>query len=359
MKSPFVSELKPDETVTTTYLVASKDIREKKSGDPYLSLRLADRTGEVDAKMWDNAAEVMDTFERDDFVRVKGLLQIFHNKPQLTIHKMARVDDREVDFGDYFPASKRDRDEMLSELLAVIAGIGNPHLKALLEAFFGDPEIAVRFKMAPAAKQVHHAWLGGLIEHVLSLVKLARVTAAHFDGVDLDLLLAGVILHDVGKIYELSYDRGFGYTSEGQLLGHIQIGLRMIDEKIRLVPDFPARLRTLLDHLIVSHHGELEYGSPKSPQFPEALLLHHLDNMDSKMECMRALIEKDPNVAGCWTVYSPPLDRAVLKKQRFLEAAASAGPTPQTPSKNNQPPPAPRVSNTQMQQQLQKLFTKE
>jgi 3'-5' exoribonuclease len=369
MKSPFVSELQADQTATTTYLVTFKDIREKKHGDPYLSLRLADRTGEVDAKMWDNVAEVMDTFDRDDFVRVKGLLQIFQNKPQLTIHKISRVDDRDVDFADYFPASERDRDEMLAELRGVIAEIANPYLRALLEAFFSDEEIASRYKTAPAAKHVHHAWLGGLIEHVLSLVQLARVTATHYEGVDRDLLLAGVILHDVGKIYELKWERGFNYSTEGQLLGHILIGLRMLDEKIRLVPDFPPKLRTLLEHMIAGHHGELEFGSPKTPQFPEALLLHLLDNMDSKMECMRALIEKDPHVEGCWTGYNSSLDRAVLKKQRYLETAASAAapgqsntvPKPNSGGKDNrtQPQGSPRVHNTQMQEQLQKLFVKE
>jgi 3'-5' exoribonuclease len=263
-------------------------------------------------------APVLESFDRDDFVKAKGLLQIFHNKPQFTIHKMRRLADSEVDFADFFPASKRDAGEMWTELRGVVAAIGNPHLKALLEALLDDDEIARRYRRAPAAKQIHHAFLGGLIEHVLSLCTLAKMTAAHYPIVDRDLLLTGVILHDIGKIYELHYERGFSYSSEGQLLGHIHIGLRLVADKLRLLPDFPAPLRALVEHMILSHHGQLEFGSPKLPQFPEALLLHYLDDMDSKMESMRALLDHDQLVAGCFTVYSQALERPALKKDRFL-----------------------------------------
>ena len=184
------------------------------------------------------------------------------------------------------------------------------------------------YKIAPAAKNVHHAFLGGLLEHVLSMCSVAKLLGAHYRDVDMDLLLTGVILHDIGKIHELTYDRSFGYSTEGQLLGHIAIGMRMIDDKIRAIPDFPERLRTLLQHMILSHHGELEFGSPKVPLFPEALLLHHIDNMDSKMECMRSFIESDRLVDGCWTTYVSSLDRSVLKKRKFLEENVPA-PEPQ------------------------------
>jgi 3'-5' exoribonuclease len=336
MKSPYVSELQPNQTIQGTFLVAHKDIRQKKSGEPYLSLTLSDRTGELDAKMWDNAAEALDAFGRDDFVRVKGLLQVFQNRPQLTVHKIQPVPDSEVDLSDYLPASTRDRDEMFRELQAWIAGVTEPHLRALLEAIFGDDAIAVPFRTAPAAKTVHHAWVGGLIEHVLSMCHLAKATAAHYPGIDFDLLLAGVLLHDIGKIHELHYARTFGYTDRGQLLGHIPIGLQMVSERIRQMPDFPPKLRDLLLHMILSHHGELEFGSPKVPLFPEALLLHLLDNMDSKMECMRGLIERDRLVEGVWTGFSPALDRIALKKRRYLEAS----PEPKAPQ--GAPTEAPR-----------------
>jgi 3'-5' exoribonuclease len=324
MKSPYISEVEPNKLITTSFLVHSKEIRQKKSGEFYLSLLLGDRTGELDAKMWDNVAEVMDDFDRDDFVKVKGLIQIFHNRPQLTIHKVRRMDDSEIDFGDYFPSSKRDPGEMWSELRGIVAGLGNLHLKGLLEAMLNDPDVAIRFPRAPAAKSIHHAYLGGLIEHVLSLCTLARMAASHYPFVDYDLLIAGVVLHDIGKIYELNYERGFSYSNEGQLLGHIHIATRMVADKLRDLPDFPPRLRSLVEHMILSHHGQLEFGSPKEPQFPEALLLHYLDDMDSKMECMRALIENDRQVDGCFTTFHNALGRAALKKDRYLNPPAEA-----------------------------------
>ncbi len=326
MKSPYVTELQPNQMVTAVFLVQSKDIRQKKTGEPYLSLVLSDRTGELDAKMWDNAAEVLDTFERDDYVRVKGLMQIYHNRPQFTVHKMQRVEPGEVDGSDYYPASQRDSEEMFRELQGIIASIGNPHLRRLLEIIFADPFTAKAFRTAPAAKGIHHAFLGGLLEHVLSVCQLCRATAPQYRLVDLDLLLTGAVLHDIGKITELSYDRSFSYTAEGQLLGHILIGLRLVQDTIRLVPGFPPKLQTLLEHLIVSHHGELAYGSPKVPLFPEALLLHHLDNLDSKMENMRATIERDRHVDGVWTSYSPALERSILKKNKFLDDAPVSNP---------------------------------
>ena len=321
MKSPYVSDLKPNQVFSSIFLVHVKDVRQKKSGDPYLSLLLGDRTGEVEAKMWDNVADVMGTFDRDDFVKVKGLLQIFQNRPQLTIHKMVRVLETDVDFADYFPASERDPLEMFTELRAIVAGVGDAHLRDLLNAFLDDGPLARMYRTAPAAKHVHHAYLGGLIEHVLSVCHLCRVAAAHYNFVDLDLLLTGAVLHDIGKIAELTYERSFGYSAEGQLLGHIVIGLRLLNEKLQRFPDFPAKLRVLVEHMIVSHHGELEFGSPKVPLFPEALLLHHLDNLDSKMECMRSMIARDRHVEGCWTGFNPSLERAVLKKARYLEEA--------------------------------------
>jgi 3'-5' exoribonuclease len=351
MKSPYVNELEPNKVIATSFLVHSKEIRQKKSGEFYLSLLLGDRTGELDAKMWDNVSEVLESFDRDDFVKVKGLIQVFHNRPQLTIHKIRRMDDSEVDYADFFPCSKRDPNEMWTELRGIVTGLENPHLKALLDALLDDEDIARRYRQAPAAKQIHHAYLGGLIEHVLSLCALAKATAAHYRYVDRDLLLAGVVLHDIGKIYELNYERGFSYSTEGQLIGHINIALRMVAAKLRGLPDFPPPLRTLLEHMILSHHGQLEFGSPKLPQFPEALLLHYLDDMDSKMECMRSLAEHDRQVEGCFTTYSTTLERPVLKMDRYWKTPAPAAsangiaqpepaPAPPAPGPDAAPEPA-------------------
>lgn len=339
MKSPYVKELEANQVITTSFLVHSKEIRQKKGGELYLSLMLGDRTGELDAKMWDNVSEVLEAFDRDDFVKVKGLIQIFHNRPQLTIHKMRRLDDSEIDFSDFFPSSPRDPEEMWRELQGVVAGIRNPNLKSLLDAIFSEPEVASRYRRAPAAKSIHHAYLGGLIEHVLSLCALARMTAGHYRHIDADLLLTGVVLHDIGKIYELNYERGFSYSTDGQLIGHMNIALRMVADKLRDLPDFPPQLRSLVEHMILSHHGQLEFGSPKLPQFPEALLLHYLDDMDSKMECMRALIANDRQVDGCFTSYNAALERPVLKMDKYMAkegspvaaAKANAAPHPDAP----------------------------
>jgi len=331
MKSPYVNELKPGQArIETSFLVRSKEIRQKKTGEPYLSLLLGDRTGQVDAKMWDNVTDkLVDSFDRDDFVKVKAVVQIFQNRPQLTLHTVQRIDDTKIDFADYFPSSLRDPEQMWTELRATVSAIANPHLKALLEALLDDPEVARRMRRAPAAKQIHHAFLGGLLEHVLSLCGLARAVAAHCPHVDCDLLLAGVVLHDIGKIYELNYERGFSYSDDGQLLGHMTIALRMVADKLRGLPDFPLPLRSLLEHMILSHHGQLAFGSPKLPQFPEALLLHHLDDLDSKMECMRALIENDRQVEGSFTAWCSPLERAALKKDRFLNPKPPPPPAPE------------------------------
>lgn len=343
MKSPYVSELQPNQLIQTSFLVSSKEIRQKKGGEFYLSLLLADRTGELDAKMWDNVSDVLEAFDRDDFVKVKGLIQIFHNRPQLTIHKLRRMDDSEVEAVDYFPCTKRDIEAMWTELRGLVAGFRNRHLKALVEAMLDDPDVAARYRRAPAAKQIHHNFLGGLLEHVLSVAGLAQAAAAHYANIDRDLLLTGVILHDIGKIYELNYERGFSYSNDGQLLGHIHIGARMVGEKLRGLPEFPETLRSLVEHMILSHHGQLEFGSPKLPVFPEALLLHYLDDLDSKMECMRALIENDRQVDGCFTSFHAALSRSVLKKDRYLNGKTAESPAavpPETPApKPPDPPP--------------------
>jgi 3'-5' exoribonuclease len=321
MKDIYVNGLDSNEVVTTQLLVVSKEIRQKKTGEPYLSLILADRTGELEAKMWDNVAEVMETFGKDDFIKVKGIAQVYQNRQQFTIHKLRRLEEHEIEAVDFFPCSKRDPKEMFAELRHIIDGLGNVHLRALLNAVFDDAHIAALYQAAPAAKSIHHAYRGGLLEHVLSLCALAKVVALHYGTVDLDLLLTGAILHDIGKLEELTYERSFGYSSSGQLLGHIVIGLRLVNEKLAKLPEFPAKLRLLIEHMVLSHHGEPEYGSPKVPMFLEALLLHHLDNLDSKMETMRVAAERDRPAEGSFTPWVGSLERVVLKKEKFLNDA--------------------------------------
>lgn len=324
MKNLFVRDLQPNETITTHFLVQSKEVRMKKSGEPYLSLTLSDKTGQLDAKMWDGIEEIVDTFDRDDFLKVKGLVQVYRNKPQMTIHKLRRADEREIELGDFLPHTAKDIDEMFATLRGTVEGMQNPHLRGLLLAFLDDEEIAARLKRAPAAKTLHHAFVGGLLEHLISLLNLAKLVSSNYDFVDLELVQAGVVLHDLGKIYELSYDRAFGYSDEGQLLGHITIVMRLIDRKCAAIPDFPAEWKLLVEHLVLSHHGKYEFGSPKLPSFPEALLLHYIDDLDSKLESMRATIANDPQIEGNWTGYNASLERFLLKKEMFLN-----GPPPE------------------------------
>jgi 3'-5' exoribonuclease len=324
VKSPNITDLQPGQPVTGIFLVSAKEVRQKKSGDPYLSMTLTDKTGDIDAKMWDNVEGVLEAFDRNDFVKVHGIASLYNNRMQFTVHRLAKQGDEGIDYGDFFAASKRDRDEMLAELRSVIAGIGNQHIQGLLEAVLALPGVTEKYKTAPAAKTIHHAWLGGLIEHVLSLCTLAKAVAPNYPEVDVDLLLAGVILHDIGKIDELTYQRGFGYSDDGQMIGHIVQGLRLMDDAARTLPDFPPKLKTLISHMILSHHGTLEFGSPKTPVFAEAMLLHQLDNLDSKMEAMRGAAAREPFAEGAWSAYIPSLERVVLKKDKFLNAPKSA-----------------------------------
>ncbi|MBI2816290.1 MAG: phosphohydrolase [Acidobacteria bacterium] len=324
MKQIYTRDLRPNQVIISEFLVRSKEVRLKKSGENYLSLALADKTGEVDAKMWENVEEVHDTFERDDFIKIKAAVQVFRNKPQLTLHKLRRLEDHEVDLADFFPRSARDSEEMWRELVDVIDGMQNVHLKTLLGKIVANPDIAARLKLAPAAKTLHHAYLGGLLEHILSLCSLSKLVVQNYKGIDLDLLLTGVVLHDLGKIYELSYSRSFNYTSEGQLLGHMILEIEIVHRALAEIPDFPRPLQTLLEHLIISHHGQYEFGSPKLPMFPEALMLHYLDDMDSKIQGMQSILARDQSIEGDWTGYLPSLGRPLLKMQRFLDGNAAA-----------------------------------
>ena len=334
MKEIYVSDLQPNQIITSTFLVQAKDVRFKKTGEGYLSLSLSDKTGEVEAKIWENVEEFAPLFERDDFIKVKGAVQVFRKKPQLTVHKLRRLEETEVDLGDFFPQSARDPEEMWQELEAVVAAVQNPHLGALLSKIIGDPEIAARLRQAPAAKSLHHAYIGGLLEHILSLCRVAKLVLQNYPGLDEDLVIAGVLLHDLGKIYELSYARSFGYTSDGQLLGHMILEIEILHKKLADMPDFPRPLQTLLEHLIISHHGQYEFGSPKLPMFPEALLLHYIDDLDSKLQGMQTLIAKEAALEGDWTGFLPSLGRPLLKVSKFLENAPEAAPVAETELEN-------------------------
>jgi 3'-5' exoribonuclease len=320
MKEFYISDCARHENkiITANFVVVSKQIKPKKSGEPYLALTLGDRSGQLEAKMWDNVDEVLNAFEQDDFLKIKGLVNKYKNRFQLTIHKLRKLGESEIDFSDYLPKTTKNVDELWQTLADFVASFENPHLKSLVRAFMADPEIAAAYRNAPAAKTLHHAYIGGLLDHVVSLFRSCDLVCRNYPQINRDLLLAGVFLHDIGKIHELTYNRSFSYSTRGQLLGHMIIELEMLQAKLALVPDFPPELKTLLEHLIISHHGEYEFGSPKLPMFPEALLLHYMDDLDSKMEAMRARFEREADLESPWTSYNASLGRPLLNSAKFL-----------------------------------------
>lgn len=308
-----------NKVITSQFVVVSKQIKAKKNGEPYLALTLGDRSGSVDAKMWDNVEEFLNAFEQDDFVKVKGLINKYNNRWQLTIHKIRRMGDSEVDFSDYLPKTTKNIDELWAKVGEFVETMEQPQLKQLLKLFMADEEIAKAYKDAPAAKTLHHAFIGGLLDHVVSLFTSCDLIVRNYPMVNRDLLFTGVFLHDIGKIHELTYARSFGYSTEGQLLGHMIIELEMLHKKIAMIENFPPELKILIEHLIISHHGEYEFGSPKLPMFPEALMLHYMDDLDSKMEAMRAQFAREAENDSPWTTYNSSLARPLLNTKKFLE----------------------------------------
>jgi 3'-5' exoribonuclease len=327
MKSCVVSTLQDGQTITTHFLVCAKEIRTTREGKPYLRLELGDATGRVEARMWDGFDRTGASFERDDFVKVQARVENYRNRPQLVIEKIRRAEDNEIDPADFFAHTTKNVEELYAELLDIVASLQNPWLRQLLESVVQDPEIIPRLKRAPAAKIMHHAYYGGLLEHILSLCGLCRLVVTHYSEADADLLLAGAVLHDVGKLKELSYERSLGYTDEGQLLGHILLEYELVAKKIDAIPGFPPELKTLVQHMLASHHGQYEFGSPKLPMFREALLLHYLDDLDSKMAAIRSALESGEG-EGNWTAHSGALERRILRADRFLSGAKANAENP-------------------------------
>jgi 3'-5' exoribonuclease len=318
MKPVYVVDLAADQTVTSFFLVCEKEIRSTREGKPFLRLELGDRTGSVEARMWDHFEDSAGQISRDDFVKVQARVEIYRNKTQLTVDRIRRAEPGEVDPADFFPHTAEDVEKLYALLREHAAAVTNPWLNRLLRSVVEDPELVPLLKRAPAAKSMHHAYLGGLLEHVVSLCGLCRAVAARYPEIDADLLLAGAILHDIGKTRELGYERSFNYTTEGQLLGHIAIELEMVSKKIDTIEGFPPPLKALVQHLLLSHHGQYEFGSPKLPMFREALVLHFLDDLDSKLGAMRAAYAAEGGEDG-WTAWNAALERRLLRAEEYLK----------------------------------------
>jgi 3'-5' exoribonuclease len=325
MKDFFVADAPRFENavVTTYFCLSSISLRDRKAGDGnYLAVTLTDRTGSLEARMWDDAATAFAGCSEGCYVKVQGQVSKYQNKWQMTITKMRNAAETEVDTGDFQPISAFPAEEMDAELRGLVAGFANEDLKRLVFAFLDDPVIGPAFRVAPAAKMLHHAWISGLLEHVLSLCKILKAVAPFYPEVDQDLLLTGAILHDIGKVRELGWKTNFTYTLEGQLVGHISIAQGMLREKLRELPDFPEKLRVLVEHMILSHHGKYEFGSPKLPMTPEALLLSAMDDVEAKFAAMRrefTAAESAGKKPGDTTDWVRSMERPLFNSARWLE----------------------------------------
>ena len=312
-KSLYISGMKSGEKVSTSFLVSEKNLAYSQKGAPYLNLRLKDKTGELDGKVWENATELDGYFKKGDIVHIVGRILSYKNNLQVSVLEVKKTEDEEIDPADYFPTSSRDADDMFAELLVIVEQIQTPCLKDLLLAFFRDEQIVKLFKKAPAAKGFHHVYLGGLLEHTLSVIRLLDLAARHYTGVNRDLLLTGGILHDIGKIYEFQYDRLIDYSDAGRLVGHIVMGVEMLDARIAKIEGFPENLAMELRHLILSHHGTLEYGSPKRPKTLEAMIVHYIDDLDAKVNAFQTFTSGIPDSESNWTPFHRLFERYIYK----------------------------------------------
>jgi 3'-5' exoribonuclease len=307
-KQQFVQQIQAGDVVEDIFLASEKTILQKRDGSPYLRLTLGDKTGEVKAVMWDHVNEAIPHFSSGDFVQIRGAASEYQGLLQITVKSLSKCPEGDVDAAAFLPSTDKNVPSMLDRLQNLTRSVQKGWLQELLEEFWKDAEFVRGFITAPAAKRMHHAYLGGLLEHTLSVAVLAEKTAAHYAGIRRDLLLAGAVLHDIGKIHELDYRTGIDYTTEGRLLSHIVIGLRMLDEKLGHIGSVPEEEVMLLRHLIVSHHGKKEFGSPEEPRTLEALLLNYVDEMDSKIAAVReAIAVSGPGEA--WTPYHRMMER--------------------------------------------------
>ena len=324
MKDFFVADAArfDGETITTFFVISSFSVREKKGGGgQYLALTLSDKTGSLEARMWEEFASAMATCGEGCFVKVQGKISRYQTRYQITIDRMRLAAGSEVDTADFVPTTRFDVAEMWAELRGYVDAFVNSDLKRLVFAFLDDEDIARAYREAPAAKMLHHAWIGGLLEHVVGLIRVCKATAPFYPEVDPDLLVTGAILHDIGKIRELSWGSSFSYSLEGQMVGHISIAQGMLREKMAGLPDFPQKLRILVEHMILSHHGKYEFGSPKLPMTPEALLLSALDDLEAKMQAVRNEFARDEasgKSAGELTEWVRSMDRQLLNTRAFL-----------------------------------------
>jgi len=309
----FVSDIRDRTQVDTIFLVKEKITAVARNGKPYLTLHLMDKTGDIEGRVWEDVDSIGSVFEKDDFIRIRAKATVYLGKMQLIVSELTRIPDHEVCIADFLPEGERDGAEMLAELSSLVESCADANLRRLLHSFFDDAGFLELYRTAPAAKGMHHVYLGGLLEHSLAVARLVDRIMPLYPELNRDLLLTGALLHDVGKVREMTYLRSFDYTDEGKLVGHITIGVEMVNEKILGMGDFPLEMAMLLKHMILSHHGQYEFGSPKRPKTVEATVLNYLDDLDSKINGIRTHMRKEPDSRSRWTAYHRLYDRYFFK----------------------------------------------
>ena len=313
MPKQFIGELKPGEHIDSDFMVVEAAMRSARNGSNYLAMVLADKTGTIQARLWDAPEALAASLAPDDFVRVKGKAESYRNELQIGIRAITQADASALRLGDFLPQCSADPAAMMKELHEIMATIEDPDYRAAADAFLNDEEFCGRFRTAPAAKANHHSYLGGLLEHTLSMAKLALKILDHYPELRRDILLTGVFLHDIGKTDELSYARTFRYTTPGNLVGHIVLGVLMLENRVRELADFPVEKLNMLRHMILSHHGQLEFGAPKLPVFAEAIALHYIDNIDAKLKDFSQFVAEDRSTDPEWTERSWLFQRQLYK----------------------------------------------
>jgi 3'-5' exoribonuclease len=345
VKKVFVTDIRERDQVESLFLVRDKITAMAKNGKPYLTLKLMDKTGELEGRLWDRVDELSARFERDDFILVRGKASSYLGKMQLIIQELEKIEEQQVALGDFLPVADDAPEILQQRLLQLLETLANPHLRQLMQAFVADPEFLDKFRTAPAAKSMHHVYLGGLLEHSLAIAALVDDVAARYPELDRDLLIVGALLHDVGKVEELTYQRSFDYSDSGKLLGHITLGVEMVDGKLRQLADFPKPLAVHLKHLLLSHHGQYEYGSPKRPKTLEAVVLSYLDDLDSKINGIRCHIARDTQTESAWTSYHRLYDRYFYKGETAADEQAPECALPAAPPAEQKAQPVPERRN--------------
>ena len=315
MKKQFIADIKAGDGVDDIFVLSEKILSQKRDGDNFLNVTISDKTGTLKGVVWDNVNQIATGITSGDFAYVNGSVSEYKGALQVVIKKMEPFPPDRVDPSDFLPQTSRNIEDMFERLVKRANSITTDYLKALINAFFNDREFVNKFKTAPAAKKMHHAYIGGLLEHTVSMASLADKIAGHYGGVNRDLLLTGAILHDIGKIDEFDYQSKIDYSDKGRLLNHIVIGIKMVDDKLSGIHNFPEDQMLLLKHMIVSHHGTREFGSPEPPKTIEAVLLNYIDEIDSKVNAVRDFIaSEDPD--EIWTSYHRLLERHFYKGKR-------------------------------------------